>query len=226
MSDRSVLDGHRNGSGRSLDDRCMPCARRDDVIARPVDGSLLIVDPVEQQLHWLNEIAALVWGLCDGHTSYATARARLHDRVGALSADAIVDLTILRLQHRHLLLGLDGLASPEPSPTRPKPRSTHPCLWPREARTGRSGLPRWEPLCTPRASGRVVRWTSRAVWRNPRAVRAPVSDCGAANRHLRLMRLRRDRRPWPGSQGDLSRSSGPQPSRSDADLSRRRYALR
>ena len=146
MSDRSVLDGHRNGSGRSLDDRCMPCARRDDVIARPVGGSLLIVDPFEQQLHWLNEIAALVWGLCDGHTSYATARARLHDCVGALSADAIVDLTILRLQHRHLLLGLDGLASPEPSPTR---RSL-------ARRIRASGLGKLEPVIRSASLGATV----------------------------------------------------------------------
>jgi len=49
--------------------RYLPAARRDEIIAREVDGELLIYDRVRDKAHCLNETAAAIWKYCDGRTT-------------------------------------------------------------------------------------------------------------------------------------------------------------
>ena len=118
MPGRSVLDGYRNGDDTPTDGGVMPRARREELIVRHVGGEVLIADPTNHQVHWLNGIAALIWGLCDGQTSTATARASLQEHGSARAADEIVALAVLRFRHRKLLHDPDGPAELGPLPTR------------------------------------------------------------------------------------------------------------
>lgn len=59
-------------------DQEMP--RRRDLPARPAGSELMIRDPVNGRVHFLNATAAAVWECCDGETMRTDCERRLRSR--------------------------------------------------------------------------------------------------------------------------------------------------
>jgi hypothetical protein len=55
----------------------MPPARRAGLLAREVDGEVVILDRETGDVHRLNATASFIWNQCDGKTTAAEIAARL-----------------------------------------------------------------------------------------------------------------------------------------------------
>lgn len=80
-----------------------PKVRREDVLAQELGAELLLYDAKRDQAHSLNEVTALIWRHCDGHTS-VTELVRVVGRETELPAsEEIVWLALDQLEQAGLL---------------------------------------------------------------------------------------------------------------------------
>ena len=84
--------------------RYLPAARRDEIIAREVDGELLIYDHLRDKAHCLNETAAAIWKRCDGQTTAREITEALAREHGGSVDQNIVWLGLDELRRKNLLI--------------------------------------------------------------------------------------------------------------------------
>lgn len=80
-----------------------PEARRRDLLARELDGELVVYDLARHRAHSLNPTASLLWRHCDGETPLAELRALVAESTGAADATEAVELGLRQLARARLL---------------------------------------------------------------------------------------------------------------------------
>lgn len=86
----------------------LPRARQRQLIAKELDGELIVYDRESDRVHCLNSTAAFVWSHCDGRTSVATMAQLLEDEVKVPVDQEIVLYALEQLNKSKLLDGSDA----------------------------------------------------------------------------------------------------------------------
>jgi len=81
----------------------LPIARQDGLVVRELPDETLVYDLRTNKAHCLNQAAALVWRLCDGHTALLELAAALHTELGVADGEAAARLALRQLSRRALL---------------------------------------------------------------------------------------------------------------------------
>ena len=82
-----------------------PKARNDDIVAQELFDETVIYDLKRDKIHALNPTAAFVWQHCNGHRTREELAILLQQEFQAPQADALLNLTLDRLEKAHLLAG-------------------------------------------------------------------------------------------------------------------------
>lgn len=82
-----------------------PQARHDRLVVQELGDEVVIYDEQRNHVHRLNQSAALVWRLCDGHTSVTEMAGLLQGKMAAPVTEDMVWLALDRLEKEHLLQG-------------------------------------------------------------------------------------------------------------------------
>ncbi|HEY7783167.1 MAG TPA: PqqD family peptide modification chaperone [Pyrinomonadaceae bacterium] len=82
-----------------------PIARRAQIVVKQLPHELLIYDLERNRAHCLNDSAAAIWQLCDGHTSIPQIRSVLIERGVQNVTDDLIWIALDQLERRHLLEG-------------------------------------------------------------------------------------------------------------------------
>ena len=85
--------------------------KRRDLPARPAGKEILLREPEDSRVHFLNASAALVWGCCDGETTLADCAQRLRAafRIPAgMDLEEDIHVAVADLSARGLLEGGTG----------------------------------------------------------------------------------------------------------------------
>ena len=80
-----------------------PKARQDDIVTQEIFDELVIYDLKRDKVHTLNPTAALVWRYCDGQHSPANLAKLMAEKHETPQGEALVMLTLDRLEKAHLL---------------------------------------------------------------------------------------------------------------------------
>ena len=80
-----------------------PKARQDDLVAQEIMDEFVIYDLDRDRIHALNPTAALVWRHCDGAHTPARLAKLLEQTYRIPTGDALLWLTLNRLEKAHLL---------------------------------------------------------------------------------------------------------------------------
>ena len=83
--------------------RKAPKARTERIVVQRLKDEVLIYDLERHRAHCLNETAARVWELCDGHRSIAEISAELNANEGAADQEEVVWLALEMLGGRDLI---------------------------------------------------------------------------------------------------------------------------
>ncbi len=81
----------------------LPEARREGIIAKEVDGELLVYDRTRDKAHCLNRVAAAIWKHCNGRTTPSEIVASLEKEMHVAIDEQIVWLGLDQLRRLHLL---------------------------------------------------------------------------------------------------------------------------
>jgi Coenzyme PQQ synthesis protein D (PqqD) len=81
----------------------LPLARRQQLIIKKLNDEVLVYDLERDKAHCLNESAASIWNLCDGHTSAAQIASKLTCQTGQSIDEELVWLALDQLDRDHLL---------------------------------------------------------------------------------------------------------------------------
>jgi hypothetical protein len=82
-----------------------PQARQDDIVVQELFDEVVVYDLKRDKIHALNPTAAFVWQQCDGSRSRQELAGLLAQEFQTPQADALVMLTLDRLEKAHLLAG-------------------------------------------------------------------------------------------------------------------------
>lgn len=82
-----------------------PKARQDDIVVQEIFDELVIYDLERDRAHSLNPTAAFVWQHCDGQRTPAELARLLQQEFKVPQAEALLWLTLGRLEKAHLLEG-------------------------------------------------------------------------------------------------------------------------
>jgi len=91
--------------GAAMGDR-LPKARVDDLHVEDLPGELIVYDLARHRAHRLNQAAKLILQHCDGTTTREQIARVLERELGAIHAEAQVDLALAVLARKHLLDGV------------------------------------------------------------------------------------------------------------------------
>jgi hypothetical protein len=80
-----------------------PPARKEGLLIEALDKELLIYDAREHRAHCLNQTAAMVWRLCDGHRSESEIALRLGRELQQEIRDEVVCLAVDQLRKSNLV---------------------------------------------------------------------------------------------------------------------------
>ena len=83
----------------------LPKARVDGLHIEDLPGELIVYDLGRHRAHRLNQAAKLVFQRCDGTTTREQMARVLEHELGAIQAEAQVDLALAALARKHLLDG-------------------------------------------------------------------------------------------------------------------------
>lgn len=78
-------------------------ARQDQLVIKEMPNELLVYDLKSHQAHCLNQIAALVWGQCDGATSSAEIAKHLAEKLNTQFDENLVWFALEQLSKANLL---------------------------------------------------------------------------------------------------------------------------
>lgn len=81
----------------------LPNARRDALVLQEVDDELVVQDTANNQVHLLNDTAAVIWKLCDGKTGVTEIAARATRALNAPVDTNLVWYTLEQLSKKNLL---------------------------------------------------------------------------------------------------------------------------
>lgn len=82
----------------------LPLARQQQIIIKQLPDELLVYDLERNRAHSLNESAAAIWKLCDGHTSPGQITKQLEKQTGRKLQEDFVWLALDELSRDHLLV--------------------------------------------------------------------------------------------------------------------------
>lgn len=100
-----------------FDSNFVPQARREGLIAQPVEGELMLYNTRREFVHLLNPTAAQVWELCDGKRNVREIAARVSAAAGAPIDEHAVWFALKQLEQRQLVAPL-APSHPLPALTR------------------------------------------------------------------------------------------------------------
>ena len=81
----------------------MSAKQVEGLLVERLDRELLVVSPLTQEAHALNEAAAIIFELCDGETDAAAMAAEVARRTGLPADESVVDLTLADLAEAGLI---------------------------------------------------------------------------------------------------------------------------
>lgn len=83
--------------------RELPLRRRNGLIVQEVENEVLIYDQERDRSHCLNWTAAVIWELCDGHTSTSEMCRLLTQAFGRQTGEEVVTFGLAQLARNDLL---------------------------------------------------------------------------------------------------------------------------
>src|SRR5882762_1467555 len=81
----------------------LPCSRTDNLVIRELDDETLVYDSERNEVHCLNQTAALVWKQCDGKTTAAQAAQSLQNSLKIAVDNDLVWLAVRQLERFRLV---------------------------------------------------------------------------------------------------------------------------
>jgi hypothetical protein len=81
-----------------------PLARTEGLTIRELPDEVMLLDPINNQAHCLNHVAATVWRLCDGTRTFNELAVGVTDQLDLPVPEAAIELALEQLTRRGLLI--------------------------------------------------------------------------------------------------------------------------